>query len=189
LSQLAEFKNSIFAEVRRALKPAEPPPPATPPEKKSVDERLATVEAERARDRSELAQERRENALEKAINDLKLGGEDADFFRAFVEHKHGSQIKVDGKTVFVEAPDGPKKLGDFVQDLFKVHGKRFQPAAALPSGDGLGGSRGGSSGGGAHPFSALTYEQIMDKRASSPDQFAEYMKGHYDEFQGKKSAR
>lgn len=188
-AELAELKNSIFAELRRALKPAEPAPAAPPAEKKTTEERLATVEAERAKDRAELAQERRDNALEKAINDLKLSSEDADFFRSFVEHKHGSQIKVEGKTVFVEAPDGPKKLGDFVTDLFKVHGKRFQPAAALPGGDGLGSSRGGSAAGGAHPFSALTYDQIMEQRTKNPDQFHEYMKGHQEEFQAKKKAR
>jgi hypothetical protein len=192
---LEKLRNALFAEQRRALEKLIPTEPkksdeaAKPADEGTLKDQFEKFRAERDGERADLARERRDNTLDAAIGALKLDPDDADFFKAFVEQKHGARIKVEGRQVFFEAEDLSRRtVKELVAETFKTHGKRFQPAQSLPGGTGLGSSPGASSAGGTHPWSALKYDELMKRAQADPAQFKKYFVEHRQEFEQQRAA-
>lgn len=162
---LTTQRNSIFAELRRQgklekEKPAESGKEPLLPAKDAKDPRVDALLAKHSKSLKQAA-------FAEAISSVGVTGDDADLLKSAIEGKYGAVLKVDTESdeVYFEADDGSRRsIKDVTQDFFKKHGDRFKPAKNAPTGSGMGGGEGSKGSSGPHPFSSLTYEQIMQHK-------------------------
>lgn len=161
---LADFRNGVNADIRKATKTPEPAKEKADPDadkKKSLDEQFKEL-----RDKQAAFEERRQkslisNEIEAAIVALKLTGENAKMFRAYFKEEHGAQIKIEENTdkVYFEDRDMSKKtVTEIAARFFKGVEKTFIPPPSTNSGEGM---QGGS--GSIENLATATYAELMKK--------------------------
>lgn len=177
-SALEKQRNAIFAEFRRSSKQPEPQKPAEPDSLATKVERLSAQS-------KALAEEKKRTTLETAF--VKPFGDRAEKAAKYVLALHGDKIEVtdDFQVLYREGDDQKTPLRIWADAFLKTdEAEMFLPAKIGPSGDGLKSNTSGALKA-PHPFSKLSYSEIMEKARTNYTEYAAYVRDYGDEFKGK----
>lgn len=198
---LPSIVEAVSAKVVAQIKPATPPAPEPKTgegddkgQGKKID-RVAELEASLQNLASEVQKRDAALAAERQLNAIRGAAQKVNWFDVedAVRELSGQVNQKDGQYVVsvTETVAGTNIKKDISIDEAVTRLSKAKPhwvKADLKSGTGAAGNAGASARGGAHPFSALTYQQIIEASKKNPTAFREYFADHRDEFEAKKSA-
>lgn len=177
---LEKQRNAIFAEIRRNSKAPEVKAPAA----QEPDSLASKVERLSAQSKA-LAEEKKRTTLETAF--VKPFGERAEKAAKYVLALHGDKIEVtdDFQVLYREGDDQKTPLRVWADAFLKTdEAEMFLPPKLGPSGDGLKPNTSGAPKA-PHPFSKLSYSEIMEKARTNYAEYAAYVRDYGEEFKGK----
>lgn len=178
-SALEKQRNAIFAEIRRNSKA-----PETKQQTPEPDSLASKVERLSAQSKA-LAEEKKRTTLETAF--VKPFGERAEKAAKYVLALHGDKIEVtdDFQVLYREGDDQKTPLKVWADAFLKTdEAEMFLPPKIGPSGDGLK-SNTSSAPRAPHPYSKLSYSEIMEKARTNYTEYAAYVRDYGEEFKGK----
>lgn len=182
LARLQEV-SALVGGLRNEVKAQKPKPAEPQKEDATLTARLARLEANEKR----AAENLRFTSLKSAAMAKGVPEKRAEALARLTIAERGDAIEVDSdfRVLYRESEDKAVPVQDWVGAFLQTEdGEFFMPPKSAASSDGLRG--GGKPASAAHPFSKLTYQELMDKARTDYAGYSAYVREHPDEFASKK---